>query len=60
MRERKTERRKRGLQLLCVFQVKLVMPEKEKDVLELITRRLDKQENETLPQVDLNSFEVCT
>ena len=39
-------------------QVKQVVPEKEKEVLEQITWMLDKQENETLPQVTLNSLEV--
>ena len=43
---------------LCVYQVKHVVPEKEKDVLEQITWKLDKQENDTLPQVKLNSLEV--
>ena len=39
-------------------QIKQVIPEKEKEVLEQITWNLDKQENETLPQVSLNSLEV--
>ena len=32
----------------------MVIPEKEKLVLEDITWKLDKLENDTLPQVDLN------
>ena len=39
-------------------QIKQVVPEKEKEVLEQITWNLDKQENETLPQVSLNYLEV--
>ena len=35
-------------------------PLKEKSVLEEITWRLDKLENDTLPQVDLNVTEVST
>lgn len=35
-----------------------MLPEKEREVLEHITWRLDKQENETLPQVTLNTLEV--
>ena len=34
------------------------MPSKEKEVLEQVTWRLDKLENDTLPQVDLSSLEV--
>ena len=33
---------------------------KEKEVLEMITWRLDKLENDTLPQVDLNVTEVSS
>ena len=36
----------------------MVNPKKEKEVLEEITWRLDKLENDTLPQVDLNKTEV--
>ena len=36
----------------------MVDPKKEKEVLEEITWRLDKLENDTLPQVDLNKTEV--
>ena len=35
-----------------------MLPEKEREVLENITWKLDKQENETLPQVTLNTLEV--
>ena len=38
----------------------MVNPKKEKEVLEEITWRLDKLENDTLPQVDLNKTEVST
>lgn len=45
---------------VCLFvcQVREVDPLKEKLVLEQITWRLDKLENDTLPQVDLNVTEV--
>lgn len=45
---------------MCMYSLKakVVVPEKERDILEQITWRLDKQENETLPQVELNSLEV--
>ncbi len=39
-------------------QAREVDPTKEKEVLERITWRLDKLENDTLPQVDLNVTEV--
>ena len=35
----------------------MVDPVKEKDTLEEITRKLDKLENDTLPQVDLSTTE---
>ena len=35
----------------------MVDPVREKNVLEEITRRLDKMENDTLPQVDLSQTE---
>ena len=38
----------------------MVDAKKEKEVLEEITWRLDKLENDTLPQVDLNKTEVDT
>ena len=46
--------------IVCMFvcQVREVDPLKEKLVLEQITWRLDKLENDTLPQVDLNVTEV--
>ena len=45
--------------LLCVHtQLRKVDPQKERLVLEQITWRLDKLENDTLPQVDLNVTEV--
>ena len=40
-----------------VLQVRVVDPVREKDVLEDITRKLDKLENDTLPQVDLSQTE---
>ena len=40
-------------------QVRKVNSRKERTVLELITWQLDKLENDTLPQVDLNVTEVC-
>jgi phosphatidylinositol-bisphosphatase len=40
-----------------MLQVKVVVPHKERDVLEQITWKLDKQENDTLPQVEINSSE---
>ena len=39
-------------------QVRVVIPKKEREVLEQITWKLDKLENDTLPQVDLNAKEV--
>ena len=41
---------------VCV-QVRVVDPAREKDTLEDITRKLDKLENDTLPQVDLSQTE---
>lgn len=41
------------------MQLREVDSQKEKLVLEQITWRLDKLENDTLPQVDLNVTEVC-
>ena len=38
--------------------MRVVIPEKEREVLEQITWKLDKLENDTLPQVDLNRTEV--
>ena len=38
----------------------MVDAKKEKEVLEEITWKLDKLENDTLPQVDLNKTEVGT
>ena len=47
----------------------MVDPAREKDTLEEITRKLDKLENDTLPQVDLSAtefvfkdvkFQVCS
>ncbi len=38
--------------------MRVVVPSKEKEVLEQVTWRLDKLENDTLPQVDLSSLEV--
>ena len=35
-----------------------MIPKKEREVLEQITWKLDKLENDTLPQVDLNAKEV--
>ena len=43
---------------LLLLQVKVVLPEREREVLENITWMLDKQENDTLPQVSLNTLEV--
>ena len=43
---------------LLTLQLREVDPSKEKLVLEQITWRLDKMENDTLPQVDLNVTEV--
>ena len=40
-------------------QVRKVNSQKERTVLERITWQLDKLENDTLPQVDLNVTEVC-
>ena len=40
-----------------VLQVRVVDPVKEKETLEEITRKLDKLENDTLPQVDLSQTE---
>ena len=37
--------------------MRVVVPEKEREVLEEITRKLDKLENDTLPQVDLSARE---
>lgn len=37
--------------------MRVVNPEKEKEILEDITRKLDKLENDTLPQVDLSATE---
>ena len=37
--------------------MRVVDPVKEKDTLEEITRKLDKLENDTLPQVDLSTTE---
>lgn len=39
-------------------QAKVVIPEKEKETMEYITWQLDKQENDTLPQVTLNQLDV--
>ncbi len=38
--------------------MRVVVPSKEKEVLEQVTWNLDKLENDTLPQVDLSTLEV--
>ena len=43
---------------LSPAQLRVVVPSKEKEVLEQVTWRLDKLENDTLPQVDLSTLEV--
>ena len=48
----------RSLPNLSSLKVKIVLPEKEKEVMEQITWRLDKLENEFLPQVEIGSTEV--
>uniref|UniRef100_A0A1X7TKR8 Rho-GAP domain-containing protein n=1 Tax=Amphimedon queenslandica TaxID=400682 RepID=A0A1X7TKR8_AMPQE len=39
------------------LQVKVVVPDREKQTIDEISFKLDKQYNETLPQVELNSYE---
>ena len=38
-------------------QMRVVIPEKERKILDDITRKLDKLENDELPQVDLSATE---